>query len=295
MSLQVKKNDFFITVIIPFYKGNDYIEDAVNSIRISSFSCIIEHRLEIVIVNDSPWIDVSLLDRNNVRVIVNETNLGIHASRQVGLRYAKGNYILFLDQDDTICKDFFSSILTVFSREKDADYVVGNALFELLGNPSALYKSKYSFFILNRKFFYLRDGCQIVSPGQSLIKKEAIPTEWTRCVLDSNGADDYMLWLMMIVQRRSCVYLNKKVYNHHYTNQNLSNDVKKMKMSEQEVLDLLYHKKYLNKSEYDIAVNRINFQLQAKKERNPYKRMLLFSRNSINILAYVLAKLLRLR
>lgn len=295
MSLQVKKNDFFITAIIPFYKGNDYIEDAVNSIRISSSSCIIEHRLEIVIVNDSPWIDVILPDRNNVRIIVNEKNLGIHASRQVGLRYAKGNYILFLDQDDTIRKDFFSSILTVFSREKDADYVVGNALFELLGNPIALYKSKYSFFILNRKFFYLRDGCQIVSPGQALLKKEAIPTEWTRCVLDSNGADDYMLWLMMMVQRRSCVYLNKKVYNHHYTNQNLSNDVKKMKMSEQEVLALLYHKKYLNKSEYDIAVNRINFQLQVKQERNPYKRMLLFSRNSINILAYVLAKLLRLR
>ena len=42
---------------------------------------------------------------------------------------------------------------------------------------------------------YLKVGTQIISPGQCLIKKKAIPEFWKTNLVRVNGADDYYLWL----------------------------------------------------------------------------------------------------
>ena len=79
----------------------------------------------------------------------------------------------------------------------------------------------------------------IVSPGQCLIKKNSIPMEWRRCVMKKNGADDYLLWLLMFNNKMSVSVNDAFVYTHKYTGGNISADLEVMFQSSLELLELL--------------------------------------------------------
>ena len=91
-----------ISVIIPVYNMEKYLEDCLDSICNQSFRDI-----EIICVNDGST-DKSLdllndYSKRDSRIkIINQSNQGLAASRNVGLTHANGNYIYFIDSDDYI-------------------------------------------------------------------------------------------------------------------------------------------------------------------------------------------------
>jgi len=200
-----------------------------------------------------------------------------------------------LDQDDTIEENFFEDMLTEYEKNPEIDCVVGNANFELLGKPTLLYKYRYSFSILNRKWFYFYDGCQIVSPGQALLKRTSIPKEWMNSRLSVNGADDYMLWVMMLVQKCNFKYIHNIVYNHHYTNHNVSNDTEKMKLSEISVFNILQQHDMISEKECRKVIKRVDFQNKIRERSSMRSRVLLGITNISIIVSYLIVKILRLR
>ena len=91
-----------ISVIVPVYKVEKYLEKCVNSILCQSYS-----DLEIILVDDgSPdncgkiCDEIALKDKR-IRVIHQE-NKGLAAARNAGLVIAQGKYVAFVDSDDTI-------------------------------------------------------------------------------------------------------------------------------------------------------------------------------------------------
>lgn len=91
-----------ISVIVPVYKVEKYLEKCVNSIRSQSYS-----DLEIILVDDgSPdncgkICDEMALNDQRIRVI-HQKNQGLAAARNAGLAIAQGKYVAFVDSDDTI-------------------------------------------------------------------------------------------------------------------------------------------------------------------------------------------------
>lgn len=91
-----------ISVIVPVYKVEKYLEKCVNSIRSQSYS-----DLEIILVDDgSPdncgkICDEMALNDQRIRVI-HQKNQGSAAARNAGLAIAQGKYVAFVDSDDTI-------------------------------------------------------------------------------------------------------------------------------------------------------------------------------------------------
>ena len=90
-----------VSVIIPCYNGDAYLRQALDSIFNQSFPWF-----EIIVVDDgstdgSPRIVESLSADARLRLITHETNRGIAAARNTGLGAASGDFIAFLDQDDT--------------------------------------------------------------------------------------------------------------------------------------------------------------------------------------------------
>lgn len=88
-----------LSIIIPLYKGKEFIEETVRSIK--EISC----SKEIIIIDDgSP--DDSLqfckckYKNDNEIVVVHKENSGIVDARNFGLAMAEGKYIMFSDQDD---------------------------------------------------------------------------------------------------------------------------------------------------------------------------------------------------
>lgn len=99
-------NDKKISVVIPYYKGEKYIEQAVESIIKQPYS-----NIEILLINDgSPDngddICKELLDKYPNIKYYKKDNEGIGATRNFGIERATGEYIAFLDQDDVWVKDF---------------------------------------------------------------------------------------------------------------------------------------------------------------------------------------------
>ena len=97
-----------ISVVIPFYNGNRYIGETVKSLVASLQLAKVDY--EILIINDSPGIDVdsSVAGIARVTVYKNPANMGIAGSRNRGKALARFEYIYFIDQDDWVDLDFFT-------------------------------------------------------------------------------------------------------------------------------------------------------------------------------------------
>lgn len=88
-----------VTVIIPTYNRPLLLPRAIQSVRRQT------HRnLEILIVDDGSADDigavVAAIGDDRIRYIRHETNKGLPAVRNTGIRAARGDYIAFLDDDD---------------------------------------------------------------------------------------------------------------------------------------------------------------------------------------------------
>lgn len=224
-----------VTVITPFYEGNAYMPQYQEVIRKNRASLGAQDSLEAVLVNDSPWVQPELTlseeERDWWHVISNDENCGIHASRLRGLEQAGGEYVMFLDQDDTLSDHALAHMLSeVRSRREGsgahtaAFVVVSNAVLEQEHGSALWYRTKYHMQQVGRLSTYLRVGTQIISPGQCLIPAARIPADWKQYVCRNNGADDYYLWLLMLYQGTSFFVTEEALYTHRYTARNLSAD-----------------------------------------------------------------------
>lgn len=91
-----------VSVIIPVYKVEDYLDDCLDSVQNQTYKDI-----EIICVNDgSPDSCGEILERHRKKdnriKIINQENQGISVARNVGMKAATGNWIYFVDSDDLI-------------------------------------------------------------------------------------------------------------------------------------------------------------------------------------------------
>lgn len=210
-------------------------EDNVNKLEDID---IIDSKIEVIFVNDKVDDEIIINEKiykYQIKLINNKKKQGIHKSRVIGLSNAIGKYILFLDQDDYISPNFLKSQI---SKVSDYDVIVSNGFF---GNDNKGFKEIYSKNELNKicdlKFYKAYN--RIISPGQSLILRESIPSFWKENILKINGSDDYFLWVLMLFCGKKFTINRDKIYIHYESNENTSNNVKMMADSSKEVVNKL--------------------------------------------------------
>ena len=86
-----------VSVIIPFYRGIDWLREAIDSVLSQTFD-----DYEIIVVNDGSNEDTSdfLRQYSDKIVYIKKENGGPSTARNVGIEAATGRYIAFLDSDD---------------------------------------------------------------------------------------------------------------------------------------------------------------------------------------------------
>ena len=96
-----------ISVIIPFYKGDKYVRQAVRSVLNQPYQGI-----ELILINDgSPtgnYICESIAKTDDRIKYFLKQNEGIGATRNFGIEHASGAYLAFLDQDDVWVNNFLT-------------------------------------------------------------------------------------------------------------------------------------------------------------------------------------------
>lgn len=106
-----KANNIKVSVIVPVYNTEPYLERCLNSIINQSFKDI-----ELIIVNDnstdnSSNIIKSFMDKyNNIRYIDNKENKGVSNCRNEAIKVSNGEYILFVDSDDYLEKNMIETM-----------------------------------------------------------------------------------------------------------------------------------------------------------------------------------------
>lgn len=247
MSVNNVDNKMLFSVIIPIYKGNVYIRRIVKMIESNHafMKCKgIESKFEIIFVNDYPEEKLDLVQTSEddilIKGIESEINRGIHGARCLGLQNCKGEYILFFDQDDILRDNFFYSQWMAMGN---CDLVVCNGVNH---KRKMIYSSRESQKrVLDRKVYLSKDN-PIVSPGQVILRRNSIPEQWTKYILQNNGADDYFLWLLIVFTNKKIATNFENVYTHTVHGSNTSKDSTLMDASRKEMFMSIKKCKVLN-------------------------------------------------
>ena len=106
----------YISVIVPIYNAEAYIERCLNSITAQTFTDI-----EILCIDDhSSDNSVSIVESmkktdNRIKFIKNDKNSGLSAVRNMGIKLASAPYVMSVDSDDFIDQSTFANISQIAS------------------------------------------------------------------------------------------------------------------------------------------------------------------------------------
>ncbi|PMG05089.1 hypothetical protein BCV02_05030 [Vibrio breoganii] len=101
------------SVVIPVYNAAEYIVEALSSLN---NQVVGNYSVDVILVNDGSTdniIEVVEKFRSDFEMpveLISQDNQGVSVARNTGLSVANGDYVLFLDADDTLSSDFFFNI-----------------------------------------------------------------------------------------------------------------------------------------------------------------------------------------
>ena len=104
-------NSKTISVIIPVYNAEKYIDRCIHSILYQTFT-----DFELILINDGSKdssgtiCEQYALKDSRIRLF-NRTNHGVSATRQFGIEHCRGKYCIQIDSDDWIDIDFFEKLI----------------------------------------------------------------------------------------------------------------------------------------------------------------------------------------
>ncbi|WP_166332556.1 glycosyltransferase family 2 protein [Sphingobacterium chungjuense] len=119
-----EKEEVFFSIVVPVYNVEKYIISCLNSIKKQSY-----RNFEAIIVNDGATDNSGILLKTFFEtspsnfILIEQENKGLSVARNNGFERSSGQYILFLDSDDTIEGDTLHSLNEMLIANPDVDYI----------------------------------------------------------------------------------------------------------------------------------------------------------------------------
>lgn len=116
--------DSLISIIIPCYNDAQYIEQAVNSALNQTYT-----NKEVIVIDDGSNFETKTVLKKlepKITKLITQENKGQSTARNVGIREAKGNYILVLDSDDFFEPNFCEEAVAVIKSNLDVKIVTSH-------------------------------------------------------------------------------------------------------------------------------------------------------------------------
>lgn len=204
-----------ISVIVPVYKVEKYLEKCVDSIISQTYD-----NLEIILVNDgSPDKCPHICDRyketdGRIKVIHKE-NGGLSSARNAGLAMCSGEYIAFIDSDDCIAEDYIEKLYSAMETE-NADIAICDFLYTgLLAQYNKKYNSlRFPRFIANgremlHRYYEYENGTALVVAWGKLYRRELFRT--LRYPVGRIHEDEFVFAELMLNCKKA-VWIEDKLY-----------------------------------------------------------------------------------
>lgn len=215
--------DRLLSVIIPVYNCEKYIEECLDSIISQKYT-----NLEIVVVNDGST-DNSLKICERYRLkdprikIINQKNKGSVAARKAGLKNSSGKYITFVDGDDYVESDLYSLIMEniddadVFAFGFTSFFPDGAKIKNTNGIKSGVYEGVDLREIKESQVFSIENKIFNVFPSvwSKVFRKEIIDSNMSRINECIRLGDDAALTFPAIFESNEII-INNEIFGYMY-------------------------------------------------------------------------------
>ena len=115
-----------VSIIIPVYNAEKTVEKCIMSLLNGDY-----HNIEVIVINDcSTDNSLNICNRiqdsdSRVSVITNAENYGVSKTRNLGLLYSSGTYLMFVDSDDWVEESFVSELINALKSTQAKMAVCG--------------------------------------------------------------------------------------------------------------------------------------------------------------------------
>lgn len=200
-----------ISLIIPVYNSEKYLERCILSILASSFS-----DYEIILVNDgSTDSSLSICERfvscyPNIFVF-SQDNQGVSAARNLGIERSQGDFVFFIDSDDWIDSRMLSAMYDVAIKES-ADIVACNFIFNFENYEKPYMKLPSG--SENYRKNILQGNCAVV--WRNLIRKSILASIFFNT--DFKYGEDYIFSCQIFLKTDKIIVMQDYFYHYYASN-----------------------------------------------------------------------------
>ncbi len=218
-----------VSIVIPCFNKANYLGQAIESALTQSYP-----RLEIIVVDDGST-DLSLSIANayaqdypELVQVISQSNLGVSKARDAGINASKGEYVLPLDADDFLHPKAVE-ILCEYARANPHFAVIYSNCYRVneRGLPDSVADVRELSVKQEGNILSSMLGGGIVT-CTSLIKKENLLEvggyHLERVSNDSQGHEDYFLYMRMLLFGKSFGYVPQPLFYYRDTPNSLSKD-----------------------------------------------------------------------
>lgn len=217
-----------ITITIPVYNTEKYLRRCIESVLSQTFQ-----NFEIIIVNDcsqdqSLEIVAHYISKDKrIKAIQHQTNLGLMRARETGYKNAKGEYILFLDSDDSLPETALEDLY--IEAKRTGSEIIGGKIAYIIDDNSIKYdafpcslpygKSQTGIIhaILNWKFTHNLCGKLF----HRRIFSDYIYKTFDNCTIGEDG-----LLFYQIIEHINTISTTQTIVYNYYRNKDSSTQVK---------------------------------------------------------------------
>ena len=204
-----------ISVIVPVYNVEEYVEKCVTSILLQTYQ-----NFELILLNDGSTdhsYDKLLKFKDNPHVIIRDKqNTGQSDTRYQGLMMSQGEYVYFVDSDDYIEPNTLERLLTA-AIESCADVVFGK--YRLVNDRGNVLRTQNDYTVnkIEGTNDILRDALCVSNFKSSLwlklIRKKLLVASYLDEVRDIHFNEDVCLSILIASHSKIAVFINDVVYN----------------------------------------------------------------------------------
>ena len=207
-----------VSIIIPYYKKKEYILKTINSVLNQSYN-----NYEIIIIYDDENLsDLDYLEKlfkleKKIKIIKNSKTVGAGFSRNKGIENAIGEFIAFIDADDTWKKYKLEKQIN-FMKKKKLKFT--HTPYEIIDKNDKVLGERIS-----KNFEKVDDLIKSCDIGLStvIIKKEIIDYQTTFPNLKTK--EDFVLWLKILKKNILISYFNETLSSWRKLDNSLSSSI----------------------------------------------------------------------
>lgn len=236
------------SIIIPVYNVEEYLDRCLKSILNQTYS-----NYEVIIVNDgSPDNSDNIIksyEKEDKRFKgYKKVNGGLSDARNYGLKYATGDYLIFIDADDYIENNYLKKINDVLEKNKDIDVL--KFKIKLVDEGENLIRMENG---LNKEGVTSFDELvklEFLEPAWSYVYKLSFWKENNFTYLKGMIHEDFGLTPEILMKANKIYYLNSYLYNYVQRNGSIMSSNNKEKLHKK-AYDMLYQYDRLIKINYN--------------------------------------------